>query len=181
MDTRDSGVIDLFAIHKEEEERISAPSAAPSAPPPAVSFDTNVAVGEDADVDGFAFAQAKSKKKAKIVGGAIGGLAVIGILIAAIASGGGATKEPATAAAAAPPPPPAATETLPAPAPVTPAAEPAKTEAKSEAKADDKDKGGYTRSQAIAAVKGNKKVAAKAVAAKSSGPKMQKVQSSGTN
>lgn len=178
MDTRDSGLIDLFAIHKEEEQR-SVPSAAPSAPPPAVSFDTNVALGEDADVDGFAFAQASSKKRAKIVGGAIGALAVVGILVAAIASGGGATKEPATAAAAAPPPPPAATETLPAPA-----TNPASTQASSEpappptAKADDK--GAYSRSAAIAAYKGNaKKAPPKAPAAK--GPKMQKVQSSGTN
>lgn len=173
---RDSGIIDLFAIHKEEEARV--PVALPSTPP--VSFDTNVAVGEDADVDGFAFAQAKSKKKAKIVGGIIGGLAVVGILIAAITAGSGATKEPATAAAAAPPPP-AATEAIPAPAVATPAP----TQAASEpappptAKAND-DKGGYSRSQAIAAYKKNNKAAAKA-APKSSGVKLQKVQSSGTN
>jgi hypothetical protein len=174
---RDSGIIDLFAIHKEEEQR-AVPSALPSAPPPAVSFDTNVAVGEDADVDGFAFAQAKSKKKAKIIGGVIGGLAVIGILVAAIASGGGATKEPATAAAAAAPPPPAATETLPAPA-----ATPAPTQASEPAPpptAKAEDKGAYTRAQAIAAYKGNAKKAAKA-APKAAGVKLQKVQSSGTN
>jgi hypothetical protein len=41
---RDSGIIDLFAIHKEEEQR-AVPSALPSAPPPAVSFDPNVAGG----------------------------------------------------------------------------------------------------------------------------------------
>ena len=172
---RDSGIIDLFAIHKEEEQRV--PAALPSTPP--VSFDTNVAIGEDADVDGFAFAQAKSKKKAKILGGVIGGLAVVGILIAAVVSSGGATKEPA-AAAAAPPPPPAATETLPAPA-VTPAP----TQAVNvpapppTAKSDDS-KGGYDRSQAIAAYKKNQKAAAKA-APKSSGVKLQKVTSSGTN
>jgi hypothetical protein len=175
---RDSGIIDLFAIHKEEEERISAPSAAPSGPPPAVSFDTNLAMGEDADVDALAFAQAKSRKKVKIIGGALGGLAMVGILIAAIAGGGGATKEPATAAAAAPPPPPVATETLPAPA-ATPAptqtSEPAPP---ATAKAEES-KGGYTRAQAIAAYKNNAKKATKA--AKSSGPKLQKVQSSGTN
>lgn len=171
---RDSGLIDLFAIHKEEEER-SAPAATPSGPPPAVSFDTHLASGEYADVDAMAFAQANSKKRVKIIGGAIGGLAVIGILIAAIASGGGATKEPAAAAA---PPPPVATETLPTPAATpTPAADPVPAPPAT-AKADD-NKGGYTRAAAIAAAKGQKKVAAKA--AKSSGPKLQKITSSGTN
>ncbi|MBX3263786.1 MAG: hypothetical protein KF782_29200, partial [Labilithrix sp.] len=82
MSMRDSGIIDLFAIHKEEEERLSAP--APSAPPPAVSFDT----GADDDLDVLAAAQRASRKRAKIVGGAVGAVAVLGILLAAITSGG---------------------------------------------------------------------------------------------
>ncbi|MCW5835685.1 MAG: hypothetical protein KIS78_25010, partial [Labilithrix sp.] len=79
MSMRDSGIIDLFAIHKEEEERLSAP--APSAPPPAVSFDTGA---DDDDLDVLAAAQRASRKRAKIVGGAVGAVAVLGILLAAI-------------------------------------------------------------------------------------------------
>ena len=179
METRDSGVIDLFAIHKEEERRVSEAPASTGALP-ALSFDTHHTPGGDADVDALAFAQQKSRKRAKIVGGAIGALAVIGILIAAIASGGSkASAKDATAAAALPPP--AVTETVPAP---TPAAAPpaADTAAKSDpappttAKAADS---AYSRKDAIAAVKKTNK-AAKA-SSKPSGVKMQKVQSSGTN
>jgi len=174
---RDSGLIDLFAIHKEEEHRSIAPAAAPSGPPPAVSFDTHVASGDDADVDALAFAQAKSRKRTKIIGGAIGGVAVLGILIAAIVGGGAKAEAPAAAAA---PPPPAATAVVPAPA-----ATPTQTQAAAEpappptAKAADAKEGAYTRSQAIAAYKNNRKSGAKAI--KSSGVKMQKIQSSGTN
>lgn len=175
MDTRDSGVIDLFAIHKEEERRVS------EAPPstgalPAVSFDTNHIPGGDADIDALAFAQQKSRRRAKIVGGAIGALAVIGILIAAIATGG--NKEPAKDATAAAAPPPVATETIPA---ATPAAAPPADTAKSDPAppATAKSDAAYSRKDAIAAVRKTNK-AAKANA-KGGGVKLQKVQSSGTN
>lgn len=179
MDTRDSGVIDLFAIHKEEEQRAAsvAPPALPSAPPPAVSFDTHYA-GADADIDALAAAQQTSRLKAKVIGGVIGGLAVIGILIAAIASGD--KIEPAKDTAAATQPPPAAVAV---PAPTqdpTPAAAPAPAPTQEAAKTD----AAYKRSDAIAAYnqaqgKGGRSKAKRA--AKPSGPKLQKVQSSGTN
>lgn len=176
MSERDSGIIDLFAIHKEEQERISAP--APSAPPPAVSFDTGS--GDDDAIDALVAGQQKAKKRAKIIGGAIGAMAVIGIAIAAITSGG--SSEPAkaaTAAAVAPPPPvetaapPPAVEPPPA---ATPAPEPAAPKA-AKAKPD------YTRATAAAAYassQGKKKAPARK-AVKTGGVKLQKVQSSGTN
>lgn len=171
MDTRDSGVIDLFAIHKEEEAK-KAPAALPSAPPPAVSFDTNYA-GADADIDALAAAQQSSRLKAKIIGGIIGGVAVLGILIAAIASGD--KIEPAKDTAAASQPPPAAVTAVPA----APTADPTPAPAPAPAATDD---AAYKRADAIAAVSGKKpKGAKRAIAPKASGPKMQKIQSGGTN
>lgn len=175
MTTRDSGVIDLFAIHKEEEQRAAsvAPPAMPSAPPPAVSFDTHYA-GADADVDALAAAQQASRTKAKVIGGLIGGIAVIGILIAAIATGDKA--EPAKDATASQPPP-AAVTAVPAPTQdPAPAAAPAPAPTQDSA---------YTRADAIAADnKAHGKAAAKkirSIAPKASGPKLQKIQSGGTN
>lgn len=173
MTTRDSGVIDLFAMHKEEEQRAAsvAPPALPSTAP--MAFDTNYGAA-DADVDALAAAQASSRMKAKIIGGLIGGVAVIGILIAAIASGD--KVEPAKDTATASQPPPAAV-TLPAPtpdpAPAPAAAAPAPTQ-----------DAAYTRDEAIAAnnkAHGKPSKAKRTVAPKASGPKLTKVQSGGTN
>ncbi|MBX3226489.1 MAG: hypothetical protein KIT84_32490 [Labilithrix sp.] len=180
MDTRDSGVIDLFAIHKEEERRISeAPPASTGALPP-VSFDTHVTPGGDADIDALAFAQQKSRQRAKIIGGVIGGLAVIGILVAAIASGG--KEEPAKDATAAAPP--AATETIPAaapePPPVAEAPKPAATPEPappSTAKSD----GAYSRKDAVAAYKKSQGKGSRKTKPIGTGIKLQKIQSSGTN
>ena len=118
MSTRDSGIIDLFAVHEEEAARLSAP--APSAPPPAVSFDT----GDDDELDALDLARRASRTRAKIVGGAIGAMTVIGILIAAITAGGESEPVKATVAAVAAPPPAVsapAPVSEPAPAPVAPA------------------------------------------------------------
>ncbi len=177
MSTRDSGIIDLFAIHNEEEARISAP--APSAPPPAVSFDTGAGdADDDIEVDALLASQLKVRKRTKIIGGAIGAVAVVGILIAAITSGG--SSEPAkTATAAAAAPPPAVTAPPPPvvdPPPATPAREPAPPPtANANAKPD------YTRASAVtayAASQGKKKAPARK-AVKTGGVKLQKVQSAG--
>ena len=168
MSTRDSGVIDLFAIHEEEEQRVVA--AAPSAPPPAMAIDIDTS---DIDPELFAAAQQKSRARTKIVGGIIGGFAVLGILIAAITTSG--TREaPATAAAAAPPPvatvvasaspPPAAPVPMPAP-PSTASGKAEYTPASAAA--------AYAATQPKKKGIGGKKIGANI--------KMQKIQSGGVN
>ena len=166
MSSRDSGIIDLFAIHQEEEQRVV--DAAPSAPPPAMAMDIDTS---DVDPELFAASQQKSRTRTKIIGGAIGGLAVLGILIAAITTSG--SKEgPAAAAAAAPPPvatvvaPPPAAEPVPTPAP------PPTASGKPE----------YTPSSAAAAyaaAQPKKKGAGKGKSG--ANVKMQKIQSGGVN
>jgi hypothetical protein len=174
MTTRDSGIIDLFAIH--EQSRVPAPPL--SAPPPAVSFDTGM--GGD-ELDAFAESQRKAKTRTKmIIGGVVGALGIVSIL--ALALGASATPEPAPAAAAAaqvaepppaamPVPPPVAATPEPAPAPA-PAAPPT-----AQAKPD------YTPGTAAAAYAGSqakKKAPRKAKGGVGGGVKLQKVQSSGT-
>ncbi len=170
MSTRDSGLIDLFAIHQEEEERVSPPSG----PPGAVTYDTSAA--DDLDIDALAADQQKARKRAKLIGAAIGGMAVLGILIAAITSGG--SKEPATGAtaAAAPPPPPAMVVPAPVAAP-TEAAPAAPTPAPpSTSKTKE-----YTPASAAAAYAGTRAKKKKSGGAKiGSGIKLQKIQSGGT-
>lgn len=176
MSARDSGIIDLFAIHTEESARVV--TAAPSAPPPAVSFDR--LAGEDDDVDAFAAAQEQSRKRAKWIGGAVGGIAVLGILITLMASGGG--KNPSTAAVVSPPAPapvvapspPPSLAPVPLPVPSPPAT------AKAEIETPD-----YTRATAARAYKASKgkghghgKKAGKAVRT-SAGATLTKVQSAG--
>ncbi|HVH43028.1 MAG TPA: hypothetical protein VM925_11815 [Labilithrix sp.] len=172
MTTSDSGLIDLFAIQKEEQVRVTAP--VPSAPPPGVSFDTVADDDDDDDYDVLAAAQRQSRKRMKLIGGALGGVAVLGILVFAMTSG--ETKEPEKAAppvAAAPPPvvtapPPPAAE----PAPAAPTPEPPSTA---------KSKPDYTPATAAAAyAAGSKKRAPVKPAKIGGGMKLQKVQSGGT-
>ena len=178
MTTRDSGLIDLFAIHKEEEARLSA---VPSAPPPAVALDLP-GVSDD-EIEGFAEAQARSRKRTKVIGGVLGGLAVVGVVVGAIFLGGGAKEAPTSAAAQQPPPlaetapPPPAATPEPAPPPTPPPPATAKAEEKPE----------YTRAAAIAAYNAQQRKAKGSPApghrpaAKpiGGGIKLQKVQSSG--
>lgn len=175
MSIRDSGVIDLFAIHKEEEAR---QSAVPSAPPPAVALD--VRSGDDDDLESFA-QQARSRARTKVIGGAIGAVAVVGLLVAAFTSSG--KEEPkAAAAVAAPPPSPVATFVAPPPpapdpAPVSSTPAPPSTGKPATEKPD------YTRASAAAAYaasqgKGKKFQVGKKIAGN---VKLTKVQSSGTN
>jgi hypothetical protein len=170
MSTRDSGVIDLFAVHKEEAERLSA---ATSAPPPAVSFDTGA---DDDDLDALAVSQRSLRKRAKIVGGGIGALAILGILALAMSSGGEKESAKATAAVAPPPPvvtappvaePPPAATPAPAPEPSAPPTAKAKP-----------DYTPATAAAAYAASHGKKKAPARK--AKTGGMKLQKVHSAGT-
>jgi len=176
MSTRDSGIIDLFAVHEEEAARLSAP--APSAPPPAVSFDTG---DDDDELDALDIARRASRTRAKIVGGAIGAMTVIGILIAAIPAGG--ESEPAKAPAAAAAPPPAAVTapapvSEPAPAPAAPEPAAAAPEPAPTAKAGP-DYSRKTAAAAYAASQAKKKAPARKPAKKGGGVKLQKVQSAG--
>jgi hypothetical protein len=171
--TRDSGVIDLFAMHKEEEARLSA---VPSAPPPAVALDIGGSGITDDDVEGFAAAQNKARARTKLIGGIVGGLAVIGIVIAAAVVGGKDAPKPT--AAAEPPPPAAVPPPVVEPAPPAPAPTPS-TKASTE-------KPEYTPASAAAAYaasQGKKKPMSATRAPRSApiggGVKLQKVQSSG--
>jgi hypothetical protein len=180
MSTSDSGVIDLFAIHKEEQARMSA---APSAPPPAVALDIGGgSLDADHELDEFATAQQRSRKRTKVIGGIIGGVAVVGILIAAITAGSSSepTKTAAAAAAAPPPPPPAMTST-----PTPPVAEPSSSSlpappATSKAKTEKPDYTPATAAAAYAASQGKRK-AAPAKKSIGGGIKLQKVQSAGVS
>jgi hypothetical protein len=100
--TRDSGVIDLFAIH-EEAVRAHSQSPAPpppsSAPPPAVSRDVGAAADE---LDALAFAKPKLSARWVIAGA--GALALFGLVIAIATSGGDDEVTVESASAAAPPP-----------------------------------------------------------------------------
>lgn len=173
--TRDSGLIDLFAIHKEEEARLSA---VPSAPPPAVALDVMGTGVSDEEVDGFAASQQRARARAKLIGGIVGGLAVIGIVIAAAVVGGKEAPKP-TAAAEPPPPalptPPPAAEPTPTPAPAPTPSTKASTEKPEYTPA--------TAAAAYAASQGKKKAAPAKAAGRSApiggGVKLQKVQSSG--
>ncbi|MDB4939547.1 MAG: hypothetical protein JWP87_6519 [Labilithrix sp.] len=100
MSREDSGVIDLFAMHKKATESAAQSVAPPdifSAPPPA--FSTDLAGDRLSDVDvGDAenpFAQ-KPRKNLYIAGGIAGGLLFVGILIASFTGG---SAEPAKASA----------------------------------------------------------------------------------
>lgn len=175
MSTRDSGVIDLFAIHKEEEARMSA---APSAPPPAFSLDIGRGAIDDDEIESFAAAQQKSRKRTKVIGTIAGGVAVVGILIAAITTS--TSKEPEKATAAAAPPPPAVT------APAPPVAEPPSTPlpappATSKVNTEKPDYTPATAAAAYAASQGKKKASAPAKRSIGAGIKLQKVQSSGVS
>ena len=189
MKMRDSGFIDLFAIH----EAGCVPPAAPSSPPPAVSFDTS----ED-DFNALASARRQTRLYAKIAGGVMGALAVMGVLSLAIGASSGKPEKaeiaakPAAVAAVAPPP----AMTVPAPIAVatttTPAStaapaatpEPAKAAPSNPNASAKKAKADYTPQTAAAAyatsqgAPGKGKKAHKAKAA--GGMKLQKVQSSGT-
>ena len=80
MTSRDSGIIDLFAIH---EQSIAPPP--PSAAPPAVSYDTGACDEElDGELDVFAADQRRSRTRARIIGGVVGAAAVLGVLALAI-------------------------------------------------------------------------------------------------
>jgi hypothetical protein len=178
MSTRDSGLIDLFAIHKEEEARVSA---APSGPPPAMSMDvgTGAYAGiDDDEIEGFAASRQKAHKRMKLIGGMIGAVAVIGIIVAGITIGGGKEAAQAQTAAAAPPPPAVV-------APPPPAAEPPPPAAAVPAPPPTaKPKPEYTPATAAAAYnaqQGKKKAASPRPAPKSvtAGIKLTKVQSAG--
>lgn len=164
MSTRDSGVIDLFAIHKEEEQRVIA-SPASSAPP--VSLDVDAS---DVDPELFAAAQQKSRRT-KMIGGVLGGIAVLGILVAAITTSG-SKEAPAAAAAAAPPPaavvPPPPVVAAPTPPPPSTAKAPG-------------EKADYTPASAAAAYASTQKKKGHGKAKVGAGVKMQKVQSGGVN
>ena len=168
MSTRDSGVIDLFAIHKEEEPRVVG--ATPSAPPPAMAMDIDAG---DVDPELFAASAQKARTRTKIIGGVLGGVAVLGILVAAITTSG--TKEAPTAAAAAAPPPPVAT-VIAAPPPAAPTPMPAPPPTAS-------GKPEYTPASAAAAYAAAqpKKKGARKGGKIGTNVKMQKIQSGGVN
>jgi hypothetical protein len=178
MSTRDSGVIDLFAIHKEEEARVSA---APSAPPPAFALDVGVS---DEDIDGYVAAEAKSRARTKLIGGVIGGFAVVGIIIGAIAIGS-RPEMPKVATLAAPDPPPAAMTAPPPPAVEPPPAAPVPPPpATAKSKSEKPEYTPATAAAAYAASQGKKKGVMTAKPGAKSAPvaasvKLQKVQSSG--
>lgn len=164
MSSRDSGIIDLFAIHKEEEQRVI--DATPSAPPPAMAMDIDTS---DVDPELFAASQQKARTRTKILGGAIGAVAVLGILIAAITTSG--TKEAPAAAAA---PPPVATVVA-----APPPAEPVPTPAPPPTASGKPDYTPATAAAAYAAAQPKKKGGGKAKIG--ANVKMQKVQSGGVN
>lgn len=169
---RDSGLIDLFAIHEASR---AAPPPASSDPLPAVSID-------DEDLEVMRRAEAKTRLYTKIIGvtaGALLGFGIIALAVGATESTPEAAKTSLAAKAPAPvaaPPvtrtPPAAAPALPPP-PAAPAQAPAPT---AKAKAD----GGAAK---VAIASASKPAAAKKPgvnAKKSKSPKLQKVQSSGT-
>lgn len=177
MGMRDSGFIDLFAIH--EAGARATPPPPPSAPPPAVSFDTG-----EADMDVLVRAREQSRLYAKIAGGVVGALAVLGVL--ALAVGASSTKPEAsvaiTAAVVAPPPaptfvPPVRTAVAPAvaapPTETQAPAPPPTARAKSEVAPS-------VAATAAAPAKAKRKAPAAAKKAKFPAVKLQKVQSSGT-
>lgn len=178
MQREDSGVIDLFAIHKRASEAPPAPSPLASAPPPAFTTDLLSApksgpdLGLDDDENPFANQSAKKKPVYFALAGA-GALLVIGVAIAAFSGG----SEPAKTAAAAqkdssrsvaaepapaPPPPPVQTAEPSPPATATPAAP---------------STGAVASSTKAPAARGH--ATRKAAPKKSSGPKLEKVQSTG--
>lgn len=170
----DSGVIDLFAIHRQASEAPPAPSPLASAPPPAFTTDllstpkSGPDLGLDLD-DENPFANRSSKKKPvyfALIGAA--GLLVIGVAIAAFSGG----SEPAKPAAAAKQPAATAEPAPPAPPPVMAAVEPPKPAAPTPATPSTGAVETKPKAHAHAAVR-------KAAPKKSSGPKLQKVQSSG--
>lgn len=189
MSREDSGVIDLFAMHKKATESAASPSVVPpdifSAPPPAFATDLGSdgqLAGRDSDPGENPFAK-KSKKNLFIAGGVASGLLVVGILIASFTGG---SPEPAKAAASGrsepttvstPSPPPPAPVVI---APVAPAADPAAS-ASSTAKVPAPPSTGTSILQKPAA-KGGRAAAppkSRAPATTAGGVKLTKIQSAG--
>jgi hypothetical protein len=171
----DSGVIDLFAIHKQASEAPPAPSPLASAPPPAFTTDLLSApksgpdLGLDDDENPFAH-QGNKKKPVYFALAGAGALLVIGIAIAAFSGGSepakpaaAAAQKPAVTAEATPPPPPAHTADPAPPATTTPAA-PSTGAIASSSKAPPAHGGGARKA---------------AAPKKASGPKLEKIQSGG--
>jgi hypothetical protein len=134
VSSEDSGVIDLFAMHKKATESSAAQGLVPpdvfSAPPPA--FSTDLAGDRNSDFgDGENPFAKKPRKNLFVAGGIAGGLLVIGILVASFSGGSpepakasaSGRSEPTTVSAPAPPPPPAPIVI----APVTPTEAPVAT------------------------------------------------------
>lgn len=176
MSGSDSGVIDLFAIHKQASEAPPAPSPLASAPPPAFTTDllsvpkSGPDLGIDDDENPFADTRNKKKPVYFALAGA-GALLVIGVAIAAFSGGSepaktaAAAQKPAVTAEPAPPspPPPVATAEPSPPATATPAAPST----------------GAVASNTKAPPARNNGAARKAAPKKISGPKLEKVQSTG--
>lgn len=174
---QDSGVIDLFAIHKQASVAPPAPDPLASAPPPAFTTDllstpkSAPDFGLDIDDENPFAAQASKKKPVYFALAGAAALLVIGVTIAAFSGGepakpAAAAKQPAAAAEPAPLPPPpahAAEATPPAPATATPAT-PSTGAIASSSKAPAYHGGGARKAAAV------KKI---------SGPKLEKVQSTG--
>lgn len=173
MSGADSGVIDLFAIHKQASEAPPAPSPLASAPPPAFTTDLlsvpksgpDLGLGLD-DENPFGTSGAKKKPVYFALAGA-GALLVIGVAIAAFSGGSeppkaaAAANAPAVTAEPAPAPPPPPVVPTAEPAAPTPAAPSTGTVASSKAP---HARGGAAR---------------KAAPKKASGPKLEKIQSTG--
>ena len=176
MSGADSGVIDLFAIHKQASEAPPAPSPLASAPPPAFTTDllsvpkSGPDLGLDLD-DENPFGKTNAKKKPvyfALVGA--GALLVIGVAIAAFSGGSeppkaAAAQKPAVTAEPAPAPPPPPVQTAEATPPPPPTATPATPSTGAVASKAPATRGG-----------GARKSAAKKVV---SGPKLEKIQSTG--
>jgi hypothetical protein len=173
----DSGVIDLFAIHKQASEAPPAPSPLASAPPPAFTTDllstpkSGPDLGLDIDDENPFGNQGTKKKPVYFALAGAAALLVIGVAIASFSGGSepakpaAAAKQPAATAEPAPvPPPPVMTAEAPKPAAPTPAA-PSTGAVETKAKAP--------------ATHGAHAAARKASPKKSSGPKLEKVQSTG--
>jgi hypothetical protein len=175
MTGMDSGVIDLFAIHKQASEAPPAPSPLASAPPPAFTTDLLSApksgpdLGLDDDENPFA-EQGNKKKPVYFALAGAGALLVIGIAIAAFSGGSepakpaAAAQKPAVTAEATPPPPPPAHTAEPAPPATTTPAAPSTGAVATSPKAPAFHGGGARKA---------------AAPKKSSGPKLEKVQSTG--
>jgi hypothetical protein len=172
----DSGVIDLFAIHKEASIAPPAPDPLASAPPPAFTTDllstpkSAPDFGLDIDDENPFASQGKKKKPVYFALAGAGALLVIGVAIAAFSGGepaapATAAKQPAQTAEPAPPAPPpvlTAEAAPPPPATATPAT-PSTGAVASKSKHPPARSGG----------------ARKAAPKKASGPKLEKVQSTG--